>query len=294
MPFISFIVTYHNEPPALLRPCVESILRVPLTPEEREVIVVDDGSRESAEAWLREVHPDLIYERQEQAGLSVARNRGMACSRGRYLQFVDADDCLLPRAYSRVVKLLRNGAPDAVLFHLTTQHKDSDRQPKASMTSGPDFLRRHNLRAAAVGYAFSRKALGELRFHPGIFHEDELFTPQAFLRFRKLCATDIAPYFYRQHSGTITRTASVEHLQKRRQDIRFALKELSNLHEPMLDRRIHQLVTDILWGECSRTSSLSGLKECLQWCRREGFLPLPLRLYSVRYLLTALAARLCP
>ena len=292
MPLISFIVTYHNEPPALLRPCVESILRVPMPPEEREIIVVDDGSRDCAEAWLHDMHPDLIYERQEQAGLSVARNRGMACARGRYLQFVDADDCLLPRAYGRVVELLRNGVPDAVLFQMTTHRKDSDRRPKANMTSGTDFLRLHNLRAAAQGYVFSREALGELHFHPGIFHEDELFTPQAFLRFHKLCATDIAPYFYRQHSGTITRTASVEHLQKRRRDIRFVLKELRSLHEPMLDRRIHQLVTDVLWGECRRASSLSGLTENLRWCRREGFLPLPLRPYSARYFLTALATRL--
>lgn len=292
MPFISFIVTYHNEPSELLRPCVESILRVPMPPEEREIIVVDDGSRESAEEWLRKIHPGLIYERQAQAGLSVARNRGMACSRGRYLQFVDADDCLLPCAYGKVVELLRKGAPDAVLFRLTTQQKDSGRRPKAYITSGTDFLRQHNLRAAAQGYVFSRSALGELRFHPGIFHEDELFTPQAFLRFRKLYATDIAPYFYRQHSGTITRTASVEHLQKRRCDIHFVIKELRRLHEPMLDRRIHQLVTDVLWGECRRSSGLSRLKESLRWCRREGFLPLPLQPYSTRYLLTALATRL--
>ena len=44
-PLISFIITYHNEPEAYLRACMESIEALPLAQDEAEVIVVDDGSR---------------------------------------------------------------------------------------------------------------------------------------------------------------------------------------------------------------------------------------------------------
>ena len=44
MPLVSFIVTYHNEPEAYLRACVESIVALHLAKDEAEILVVDDGS----------------------------------------------------------------------------------------------------------------------------------------------------------------------------------------------------------------------------------------------------------
>lgn len=43
-PLISFIIPCYNEPREMLTDCIESILSLPLRSEEREVIVVDDGS----------------------------------------------------------------------------------------------------------------------------------------------------------------------------------------------------------------------------------------------------------
>ena len=41
---ISFIITYHNEPLPLLDECIQSVLNLPLAPEEREILLIDDGS----------------------------------------------------------------------------------------------------------------------------------------------------------------------------------------------------------------------------------------------------------
>ena len=111
-PLVSFVVTYHNETMALLQACLESIRSLPMAKGEAEVIVVDDGMTLS-DSPLAEGER-LIQ--QEQAGLSVARNTGIESSHGRYIQFVDADDCLIPSAYEAVLREVRKEEADVVLF----------------------------------------------------------------------------------------------------------------------------------------------------------------------------------
>jgi glycosyltransferase involved in cell wall biosynthesis len=62
-----------------------------------EVIVVDDGSHVDI-APVVHLHPRTTIVRQANGGSALARNAGIAASRGRFLLFLDADDHLLPCA----------------------------------------------------------------------------------------------------------------------------------------------------------------------------------------------------
>ena len=44
LPLVTFIITTYNLPADYLRTCIKHVLHLTLTPKEREVIVVDDGS----------------------------------------------------------------------------------------------------------------------------------------------------------------------------------------------------------------------------------------------------------
>ena len=292
-PLISFVVTYHNEPKTLLLTCVESILALGLDTVEAEVVVVDDGSDTSAEGWLTAWVPTLRYIRQKASGLSVARNTGICAAQGAYLQFVDADDFLLPEAYSWVLPILRNESPDLVLFRLSTRRPTALQKTQACYTSGDSLLLHTNVRAAATCYAFRRSILGDLRFEPNLLHEDELFTPQLLLRAGCVISLDMVAYFYRQHEGSITNSVSPEMVMRRLGDIRFIICQLQNLDNPLLERRICQLTVDYLWQSARLQRSISALRSQLMWLRQEGLLPLALRPYSLRYLAVSWLANIC-
>ena len=52
---------------------------------------------------------------QKNAGASAARNAGLDAASGRYLQFVDADDWVLPGLYEAALPILEQGA-DVLFF----------------------------------------------------------------------------------------------------------------------------------------------------------------------------------
>jgi glycosyltransferase involved in cell wall biosynthesis len=72
-----------------------------------EVLVVDDGSSMDVGA-IAARHPRTSTLRQENAGVAVARNSGIAASRGRFLAFLDADDHLLPGAIDKGLQALEH------------------------------------------------------------------------------------------------------------------------------------------------------------------------------------------
>lgn len=104
-PLVSFIVTTFNLPTAYLKECLESITALSLAKSEREIIVVDDGSDISPINELLELREHIVYIRQENQGVSEARNTGIRAAQGKFIQFVDGDDYLSKLPMSIVLTL---------------------------------------------------------------------------------------------------------------------------------------------------------------------------------------------
>ena len=291
-PLVTFIVTAYNLPVAQLRQCLDSIRALSLNAAEREIILVDDGSDEPPISALADYQDDILYIRQRNAGLSAARNRGIEMATGEFLQFVDGDDYLLQAAYEHCLDQVRYGGADVVMFDLTDDTTGS--QPAdfnaTDMDSGTELMAHHNIQGSACGYLFRRHILGELRFTPGIYHEDEEFTPQLLLRAERICSTDAQAYFYRRRQQSITGAADVRTVVRRLADKRQVISRLSAMADTLpnndrlaLQRRVAQLTMDYIYTIIIETRSRHFLDRKLASLRSEGLFPLPDRHYTTKY-----------
>lgn len=289
-PLISFIITYYNEPVNMLKACIESILALSLNAEEREIIVIDDGSNLSPLDLLTDITNEIFYIRQPNQGLSQARNTGITMSSGQYLQFIDADDYLIPHNYEKCLDFIRFKNPDMVLFDETSKETTSLQLPKDEVISGTEYIRNNNLKASASGYIFKKNLLLNLRFTKGILHEDEEFTPQLIIRADKVYDTQIAAYFYRQRNDSITHKKDKRWKIKRLQDTEQIIKTLQDKADLMppkersaMNRRVAQLTMDYIYNTIILTHDEQYLNHVIQRLEKRGLYPLPAKNYTKKY-----------
>lgn len=116
---VSVIIPCYNVA-AFIGECLESILAQ--DHQDLEVLCVDDGSKDDSAACIEAIARTaprghiirLVH--QENRGATAARNHGLRESTGTYVQFMDADDLLLPRKIGHQVRLAqKNGLPDLIV-----------------------------------------------------------------------------------------------------------------------------------------------------------------------------------
>ena len=111
----SVIIPLFNKAPYVAK-AIQSVLAQSFT--NYELIVVDDGSKDesaSVAAEAIEGHANCRLVRQENAGVSTARNNGVASSSGEYICFLDADDWWEPAFLEEMSKQI-NEYPEAGIY----------------------------------------------------------------------------------------------------------------------------------------------------------------------------------
>lgn len=293
-PLVSFIITCYNLPDKLIGECIDSIRALSMKANEREIIVVDDGSESSPINYLMKYGDEVIYLRQNNKGLSEARNAGILMARGEYLQFVDGDDRLLPATYNPLLDIIRKKKTDMLMFQLTQAEKSSKNElfSISKPLTGSTYMRHHNIRGSACGYIFKQSILGNLRFTPGILNEDEEFTPLLLLRTESVRATDAKAYLYQQRPHSIMTNKNLRVRLKRLNDTKNIICRLHLLADRMppndksaLQRRVAQLTMDYLYNIIRETRSHHYLNRRINELHEKGLFPLPNAHYTKKYTL---------
>lgn len=102
---LSIIIPVYNAS-LLINRCLDSISHQ-ITQYTYEVILVDDGSTDNSVEIINARDEDnIILYQQQNAGPSVARNKGVELAHGKYVTFIDADDYWEDGYISSLVKFL--------------------------------------------------------------------------------------------------------------------------------------------------------------------------------------------
>lgn len=293
-PLVSFIITYYDLPIQMLCECINSVLALSLCPNDREIIVIDDGSEVSPMNGLMQYGDDIIYVRQKNSGVSMARNTGMDMAKGKYIQLIDGDDALIKTPYDHCLDIIRKSKEeiDMVLFDFTHSSKDvklTSDMPKK--TSGAMYMRNNNIYGAVHCYFFRRDIRGQLAFTPNVaYGEDEEFTPQLFLRAECIYTTRVKAYFYRRHGASAIKQSYDKNKDWRLNDNLGVIIRLQQLCDKLppnnrlaLQRRVAQLTMDYIYNTIVLKRSRQALNECIEDLHTKGLFPLPDHDYSKKY-----------
>lgn len=123
---ISVVVPVYN-PGKYLKKCLESLAEQTYT--DLEVLLIDDGSTDGSDVICKqfaEMDGRFRYYRQENAGVSAARNRGLEMVHGKYISFVDSDDYLEIDAYQTLVSVIEAQKTDIVCFEYFATYPDHE------------------------------------------------------------------------------------------------------------------------------------------------------------------------
>ena len=208
-----------------LRDCLDSVLNQ--TMSDWEAICVNDGSTDGSAAILEEYagkdnRIKVIV--QPNGGLSSARNTGLDAAKGECVLFLDSDDWLEPNALQTLAD--HQEGEDMVcfsgrrFFEETGTYHPADPLAEKVYHTGMDYYNENALLprdfafVCAVLRLYKRSFLveHELRFKEGIFHEDNLFTPQACYDARQVKVIDKCLYNYRVRPHSITTTFNLKRL----------------------------------------------------------------------------------
>ena len=221
---LSIIIPVYNVE-AYLSKCLDSIL-VDNT-FTGQVICVNDGSTDGSLAILEQyaaIYPNLEIVSQDNSGLSVARNTGFDRAIGDYVFFPDSDDWIFPGSLDKILSQI--DGEDVVYFNAKKFFEDQQLYskgidiPNLKDLSGAAYFaaiydQPRNMPCVCVcGGVYLRSFLKEHNLYnePGIYHEDNYFTPQVLLKAQRVSSINEYVYAYRIREGSITADVKPKHI----------------------------------------------------------------------------------
>lgn len=224
-PLVSIIVPAYNTA-EYVGETIDSILNQ--TMRDFEIIFVDDGSTDETtcvvEKKLSGKGINVSFVKQENMGVSAARNSGYALSRGRYVLFFDSDDLMKERCLEKLFGYADELDLDMVFGGFEVYDTRSSRRQKVKnwMKNGRiwpgvyflknGWLRKLQSHTHICATLFKRKFLEEenIKFDEKIqLREDCALMWQALLKARRVGVIEDIVFSYLQRPGSLSKNRSI-------------------------------------------------------------------------------------
>ena len=271
---LSFIIPIYNVAP-YLRLCVSTLLSQDYN--DYEIILVDDGSTDSCPKICDEyerMFGNIRVIHQKNAGLSAARNTGIAAAKGEYICFVDSDDYWQHNVLAGLMEQIERDKLDVLrikyqnvriknegvnelkneweyeVFNPYKRDYRLDNDYSEVPTDGVSFLNsRMNTQCYAVMFIIKRDLLEGCLFTEEIFFEDTDWTPRMLARANRVASTATIVYNYLVRIGSISRAVSREKQQKVLDDKIRLVREMQRQAEALrqsgrYDKWYHRMIAD--------------------------------------------------
>ncbi|MGV9182606.1 CDP-glycerol:glycerophosphate glycerophosphotransferase [Arcanobacterium canis] len=212
-PFLfSIIVPVYNAE-AYLKETLDSISSQDITDQSQvEIVIVDDGSTdkslEIAESFASEIFDRVQILRQQNSGVSVARNRAIQAARGSFVFFLDSDDKLAPNALSEIAAFLKSRGDDVDLISIPLTYfgrKEGPHQLNFKFRNRAEIIdidiEPQKIQLAIGGTAIRKSALIEnnIFFSPELkIAEDARLIQEVIMLRRAYGIVGTTEYFYRR------------------------------------------------------------------------------------------------
>ncbi len=245
MPKISIIIPVYKVENYLAR-CLNSLLKQTFI--DFEVILVDDCSPDNSGAICDEYAAKdsrfKVIHAEKNGGLSVARNLGLAQSKGEYIAFIDSDDYVAPEYLQVLLDTLEKNQADIAQcgFYEVIDDKEPEKvesqaiMKKYTKEDTYEFL--YGVGDANVfnfivwNKLFKAKILQSIHFENGLRNEDVIFTSYALMKARVVALSNIMAYYYCRRSDSIMglmqkdkRDMIISHLLAYRKVAEFAMND---------------------------------------------------------------------
>ena len=217
---ISVIVPIYNVE-RYLEECFNSIQNQTYT--DIEVVLVNDGSTDQSKIICErfcEADSRFHVIHQTNQGQSVARNVGVAASKGEYIAFVDSDDIIQPNYLEKLMQYMTEDV-DIVESQFTVHKKDFLAENfqdikiifEGNSEEAVKVVPNHLLSVNPVTKLYRRAIVEAVPYLEELIFED-IYSGIGMLKYiRKIVKIDYVGYYYRQHAtSTMHRTFTEKNL----------------------------------------------------------------------------------